>query len=505
MIQSDIYEQAFDGASAEEIERVAIEDILETVDKEGNAIYGIYLETYGRTGNITRSIYNEHLSCVWRESNEEGIGEEWYALEDYFTLDELSGFFSYYTENGRNHTGRTGCYIQKMTGYYKNGKYVPIEIVFADRNAKNDIYILKNAERMKTIKLSRRVYRVGEITQDNLDELNGTNETNMGYFTLYVYKPKDKLYREVSAYSTISSTNVIQGYDESSDTLGKVSIWRQQLSGAGGVFGYTCVIGADIKAMVRNSGNLGKVIPPLVIFFQGVAVLAIWVYLYVRGKQEKFANMRNTFINAIAHEMKTPAAVIKNSIECLQAGIHPEKQEHYIEMINRETEHMNDLLNSMLTYTRVTDSVCKIQREEYSLGKMAEDVCEHYTDVIERKKISLIWDRNDLGQVLCDVKLMEMVLDNFVSNAVKFCKEGGVIRISLTEKSIGIFNEGQEMAEEEMEHIWEPLYRGDESRTREDGSSGMGLAISEAILKIHGADYGVKNVSGGVEFYLHLK
>ena len=174
-------------------------------------------------------------------------------------------------------------------------------------------------------------------------------------------------------------------------------------------------------------------------------------------------------------------------------------------MIGQEADHMNELLNSMLIYTRVTDSVYHLQKEECLLEKIAQDVCRHYTDVMEKKEISLIWDKNEPVMVNCDMKLMEMVLDNFVSNAVKFCNAKGVIRISLVEQSISLYNEGKEISQADMEHIWEPMYRGDESRTYEDGSSGMGLAISEAILKMHGADYGVRNVPGGVEFYLRMR
>ena len=97
-----------------------------------------------------------------------------------------------------------------------------------------------------------------------------------------------------------------------------------------------------------------------------------------------------------------------------------------------------------------------------------------------------------------------MVLDNLISNVVKFCAEGGVIRISLTAQSVSIYNEGKPVPEEEMEHIWELMYRSDESSTYEPGSSGMGLAISRAVLKLHGAEFGVRNVSDGVEFFIHM-
>ena len=146
----------------------------------------------------------------------------------------------------------------------------------------------------------------------------------------------------------------------------------------------------------------------------------------------------------------------------MREGIHPEKQEHYMEIIGQEADHMNELLNSMLIYTRVTDTFYQLQKEECFLETMAREVGRHYQDVLEKKQISL------------------------------------------TGSAIRVYNEGEEIPAEEMERIWEPLYRADPSRAYEAGSSGMGLAISAAALKLHGADYGVKNVSSGVEFYVKL-
>ena len=411
-------------------------------------------------------------------------------------------FFQYYTEHNTIAGGKTGCYIQKITGYYNGQVYRPIEVIFCDWNSEDEIYVLQNEKMVGCISEKRLVYRVANIIQDELGE---PDKTETGYFSMCLYDQRGNMYGKVSQLIVTDGSDVVEGKSDNNDIRGNSSIWQKQVSGKSGISGYSCAIYADITAIVRNSPNLGKVIPPILIFAQSLAVFLIWVYLYIQKKQHKLANMRNTFINAIAHEMKTPAAVIKNSTECLQEGIHPEKQEHYIEMIGQEADHMNELLNSMLIYTRVTDSVYHLQKEECLLEKIAQDVCRHYTDVMEKKEISLIWDKNEPVMVNCDMKLMEMVLDNFVSNAVKFCNAKGVIRISLVEQSISLYNEGKEISQADMEHIWEPMYRGDESRTYEDGSSGMGLAISEAILKMHGADYGVRNVPGGVEFYLRMR
>lgn len=215
--------------------------------------------------------------------------------------------------------------------------------------------------------------------------------------------------------------------------------------------------------------------------------------------------MRETFLNAIAHEMKTPTAVIKNSAECLEAGLQQEKQTHYIDMIGGEADHMNNLLNSMLVYTRVTDADCEIKKEPCLLKETAERICERYEDLMQKKELSLTWDIQGSGQVTSDAALMEMVMDNYISNAVKFCSTKGGIRITVYDHGVSIYNDGSELSAEELSRIWEPLYQGDASRTAQDGSSGMGLAISEAILKMYRADYGVRNTAGGPEFYFHIR
>ena len=101
-----------------------------------------------------------------------------------------------------------------------------------------------------------------------------------------------------------------------------------------------------------------------------------------------------------------------------------------------------------------------------------------------------------------DRKLLEMVVDNYISNAFKNCKENGRIIITIDAAHFRVFNEGEHIAREDIQKIWEPLYKADEDRSRNDGSSGMGLAISAGILKLHGLKYGVENVEGGVEFYI---
>lgn len=503
-IQNEIYHMVSGGGTPDEVRTLVTERMEELEREERHNVYGAALQFYNQKGSVMKTTGDKNIAVVWSASAEEGIITEDFMLEDYFDSEDLEDFFySYYKSEGADQPGRS-CGIRQMTGYYQeDGSFRPLEITFYDRDDAAGVYILQNSRKMERMSGEELVYRLGDLEQG---EISRPEQTETGYFSLSIYDQGDNnMYMQ--AYSRIQSVTpgeFAEGGFERNESQGNVSIWQRKAANSGQIGGYCCSICADIETMIRDAGNLRRMTALVWVIGQGFAVFLIGIYLYIRKKKDRLEEMHNTFMNAVAHEMKTPAAVLKNSAECLQAGIHPEKQEHYLEIIQQEADHMNELLNSMLTYTRVTDSVYQIQKEECSLEQLARKVSRHYVDTAAEKKISLIWDVNSPAVVSCDPKLMEMVLDNLISNAVKFCREGGVIRITLEERSIGIYNEGKEIPEEDIIHIWEPMYRGDKSREYEKGSSGMGLAISGAVLRLHKADYGVKNVRDGVEFYLRM-
>ena len=502
-IQSEVYHAASDGGTLDEVRGLVTECMEELERERGHNIYGIALRFYNQRGQVEKNTGDESLFLIWRTSTDEGVRTEDFVLEDYFDSDELEAFFHNYYRPDSSQTARN-CRIRQMTGYYReDGNFYPLEVIFYDTEDTDGVYTLQNERKMKQISEEQLVYRLGDLDRE---EISRPDQTEMGYFSMAAFDQTDGyLYTQASAGIDIAiPAEIGQGSFEWTESQENISIWRRNVTDNLQMGGYSCSIYADIQTMIRDAGNLGRMIGQVWGIGQCFAAFLIGVYVYIRKKKSRLEEMHNTFMNAITHEMKTPAAVLKNTAECLKAGIQPEKQEHYLEIIEQEADHMNDLLTSMLTYTRVTDSFYQIQKEECSLEQLAREMGRHYTDAMEKKRISLIWDINNPVVVRCDRKLMEMVLDNLISNAVKFSVEGGVIRISLMARNISIYNEGKPIPEEEMAHVWKPMYRSDESRAYKKGSSGMGLAISEAVLKLHGADYGVRNISDGVEFYIHM-
>ncbi len=502
-IQSEVYHAAADGGTLNEVRGLVTERMEELERENGHNIYGIALQFYDQKGKAGEYTGNAGLYLVWRTSTEDGIRTEDFVLEDYFEQGELETFFYNYYQPEGSQTARS-CGIRRMTGYYgEDGDFLPLEVIFYDAADADDVYVLQNEKKMKQISDEELVYRLGDLEQE---EISRPDQTEMGYFSMAAFDQTGGYLYSLAAngIGSVMSAGIGESGFEWSENRGNVSICRRIITDNDQIGGYSCSIYADIQTMIRDEGNLERMLCQVWGIGQCFAAFLIGVSIYIRKKKSRLEEMHNTFMNAITHEMKTPAAVLKNTAECLNAGIQPEKQEHYLAIIEQEADHMNELLTSMLTYTRVTDSFYEIRKEECSLEQLTREISRHYADAMEKKRISLIWDINNPAMVRCDRKLMEMVLDNLISNAVKFSLEGGVIRISLTARSISIYNEGKPIPEGKMEHIWEPMYRSDESRAYKEGSSGMGLAISGAVLKLHGADYGVRNVSDGVEFYIHM-
>ena len=116
--------------------------------------------------------------------------------------------------------------------------------------------------------------------------------------------------------------------------------------------------------------------------------------------------------------------------------------------------------------------------------------------------------------VIADDFYIEQVITNYLTNAIKNAKEINgekIIKISNdinkenNKVCVKVFNTGENIKEEDLIRIWNRFYKADESRNREDGGSGIGLAFVKAIMNNYQNKYGVNNVENGVEFYFELR
>lgn len=212
------------------------------------------------------------------------------------------------------------------------------------------------------------------------------------------------------------------------------------------------------------------------------------------------------FTRAAAHELKTPLAILRAHAEALKENIEPTKREEYLDTILSESDRMADLIAALLNLARMESGQVQ-EREPIELSKLVEGVFERLALPIKQKKIEL---RLKLSQ--CWVEggrvQLELLAGNLASNALHHCPAGGTITVTLAEAEaravLTVDNDGQSIPESDLSRIWEPFYRGDQSRSRSTGGTGLGLALVKAAAQAHGGCCSASNRKGGVTFRVEL-
>lgn len=213
------------------------------------------------------------------------------------------------------------------------------------------------------------------------------------------------------------------------------------------------------------------------------------------------ANRRQMTSN-IAHELKTPLAVIHSYAEGLKEHIAEEKRDKYLDVILSETGRVDAMVLEMLDLSRLEAGKVKLARDTFSLTKVTRSVFDRLERAVEEKELKLTLELNEECIVNADESRMAQVVENFASNAVKYTPEGGSIWVQVWTGRDGtwftIENTCTPLPQEELDHVWDTFFRGDQARS--GGGTGLGLAIAKNIVELHGGKCFARNTSSGVVF-----
>lgn len=232
-------------------------------------------------------------------------------------------------------------------------------------------------------------------------------------------------------------------------------------------------------------------------------------------EKSKIDEMRKTFISDVSHELKTPIALIQGYSEGLLENVNndEESRKFYAEVILDETNKMDRLVKQLLELMKLEYGKREFNNKEFNIVELEKEVIRKSKVMIEEKGAKVEFDKESDIQVFADDFYIEQVMTNYVTNAIKNVKEIGgekIIKISNyidKEKNkvcIKVFNTGENIKEEDLNRIWNRFYKVDESRNRENGGTGIGLAFVKAIMSNYENKYGVNNLDNGVEFYFEL-
>ena len=211
-------------------------------------------------------------------------------------------------------------------------------------------------------------------------------------------------------------------------------------------------------------------------------------------KVKELESLRKDFINQFTHEMKTPLGIINGYSELLEETENEEERQRYLDIINKETVRINDLVQGMLRLSRLEAGKVELNKEVLDLEDIVTEVIDEFEVLLMKKNIRIEVNVDD-KYIAGDKQQIITVLRNFISNAIKHTDTKIVVTV---DKGVRVYNEGQPIEQDKLEGIWYTFVTHDKTGT------GLGLAICRSILELHNYNYGVTNKDNGVEFYFSI-
>lgn len=212
-----------------------------------------------------------------------------------------------------------------------------------------------------------------------------------------------------------------------------------------------------------------------------------------------FAEKQRQFFADITHEIRNPLHTISGSLEMLEVdGLPEKKRKKYHANVKKQVERISRLFKDLLTLQRYDSDESFIEKKEFDLSEIGTHMVEWYEDKAATKGINLQVSTHSC-KAMGDPGKIEQVVDNLVSNAVKYTNEGSIkvdyyldgeqVVVEVKDTGIGI-------SEEHLDRLFDRFYRTDKARSRDKGGTGLGLSVVKSILMAHGSDINVESKVG---------
>ncbi len=218
------------------------------------------------------------------------------------------------------------------------------------------------------------------------------------------------------------------------------------------------------------------------------------------NKISQSERMQSEFVSSVSHELRTPLTAITGWGETLIEGdMNPEETKRGITIILREARRLTSMVEELLEFTRIQDGRFTLSVRQCDLRADFEDMIYMYGSRLRQEGITLIYEDNDdeIPEISCDPERMRQVFLNILDNAAKHGGEGKRITASMRLEGNQIVTRirdfGPGIPAEELPHVKMKFYKGS-SKAR---GSGIGLAVCDQIVQLHGGTLTLENAEGG--------
>ncbi|HXY84162.1 MAG TPA: ATP-binding protein [Gaiellaceae bacterium] len=229
------------------------------------------------------------------------------------------------------------------------------------------------------------------------------------------------------------------------------------------------------------------------------------------SEQRELENLRDAFVATVSHELRTPLTSMLGFLEL----IHDQSEEltpqvvDYLEIVRRNASRLETLVGDLLFIAQIEAGRLSLEFAEADIADLAAQAVDAARPAVVAKEVTLMLEARAPSIVIADANRLRQVLDNLVSNAVKFTPSGGTIRVTVEDLgdtcALHVSDTGVGISESEQSRLFERFFRSEAAETRRIPGTGLGLAITKAIVDGHDGSITVESVEGeGSTFTISL-
>lgn len=224
-------------------------------------------------------------------------------------------------------------------------------------------------------------------------------------------------------------------------------------------------------------------------------------------EKEKQENARKKLIANISHEFKTPLTIISGYSQLMLSEAKDEEDKKNLNVMISEAERLSDLVHDFLKLSKLESGNIKLNKEMVDINTIIKNEIEKLDIDIKNKGANVTLKLCRDGKLFVDKKEFTKVIENLLTNAIKFTKGDKRIVVKTYVKDeyfyYEVYNSGDNISDKDMENIFSSYYK--DKSTRNKKGTGLGLTIVNVVVNLHNGECFVKNTSDGVKFIVKIK
>ncbi len=235
--------------------------------------------------------------------------------------------------------------------------------------------------------------------------------------------------------------------------------------------------------------------------------------LWVGAQKKKIEQAKDEFLSFASHQLRTPLTTMNWRLEMLlsgDAGKLTKNQAQYVFEIEDETRRMTELVNTFLNVSRINLGTLSVQSKPCDVAAITKSVLSEFAPALAAQNIRAM-NRSPRGDatIRCDASLVRMVVQNLVSNAIKYTRSGGRVEVGAkrrgTELLVTVSDTGIGIPDHAQPFIFSKLFRADNARRIQPDGTGIGLYIVKSLLDSAGGRVWFETSEGqGSTFFIAL-